>query len=244
MRFARRGGANIAFDIYITDFKSVKPQSNFLQNNFLSNIAKPNLAPVSPDLFSIKVKVFIFLAIYVVGNIFAGLSGPFLQSWSSSDRSLGGAFFLGALFAYFIAYSLLYSAMETLWQKAKSAILRDNFTAYLATLFFGFISLFIVVLIANGENYDRNAGKVILALLCLIVWIGCLISNIYLRYQIYKEVAYITNQPLFIVAFWCGVTIILLPIAFIIYIIAWIGVREIIESESGEEYDKFSEARN
>ena len=128
--------------------------------------------------------------------------------------------------------------METLWQKAKSAILRDNFTAYLATLFFGFISLFIVVLIANGENYDRNAGKVILALLCLIVWIGCLIYNIYLRYQTYKEVAYITNQPLFMYAFWCIITIILSPIGFVLYIIAWIGVREIQQSTSADEYDK------
>lgn len=233
LRFTRTlSGQNLAIDIYITDFKSIKPQSNFL-----SNLAKPNLTPVSPKIQKIKVKVFVFMAIYVVGSIFAGLTEPFLQSWSSSDRSLGGFFLISALFAYFIACSLLYSAMESLWKKAKSAILRDNLIAYLATLFFGSISVFIMVFIASGE-VERNYGKAILVLLCLIGWIGCLIYNIYLRYQIYKEVAYITNQPLFIVAFWCIITIFLSPIGFVLYIIAWIGVREIQQSTSADEYDK------
>ena len=165
------------------------------------------------------------MGVCVAGNIICGFANLLIQS--GRDSGVGLVFF--GLLVIFGAYMTLYSTMESMWQKAKSAILRDNFNAYLATLFFIFLSSLVIVALINGERSD---GKAVLVLLCLVVWIVCLIYNIYLRYQIYKEVAYITNQPLFVVAFWCGVTIILLPIAFIVYIIAWIGVREIRQSLS------------
>ena len=211
-------GQNLAIDIYITDFKSIKPQSNFL-----SNMAKPNLAPVSPELFDVKVKMFVFMGACFVGAILSGIA-------SSSDS---GYFLIIALLTYVIAFYFIYSAMESLWQKAKSVILRDNFNAYLATLFVGFVLTFNI----GFMNNESGGGNVAFSLLCL-AWLGLFIYNLYLRYQIYKEVAYITNQPLFMYAFWCGVTIILLPIALIIYIIAWIGAREIRQSMSAGEYDK------
>lgn len=40
--------SGLAISIYITEFKSIKPQSNFLQN-----LSSPNLAPVSPEVQSI-----------------------------------------------------------------------------------------------------------------------------------------------------------------------------------------------
>lgn len=95
-----------------------------------------------------------------------------------------------------------------------------------------------IVVMAHSERSD---GKAIFAILLFVAFIGCLIYNLILRYNVFREVAYITNQPLFIYAFWLGVTIILSPIAYIVYLIAWIGVREIRESISADEYDKLEQ---
>lgn len=225
--------SGLAISIYITEFKSIKPQSNFLQN-----LSSPNLAPVSPEVQSIKTKAFIFMAMYVVSACSNGFAKLLLSSDNSSAQSIGLFLAFIAMCVIFGAYSVLYSAMESMWKMAKSATLKQNFSIYLTTLFFCSLSLFVIGVMVNSERSD---GKAIFAILLFLAFIGCLIYNLILRYNVYKEVAYITNQPLFIYAFWLGVTIILSPIALIVYVIAWIGVREIRESISAEEYDKLEQ---
>ena len=142
------------------------------------------------------------------------------------------------LFLYFIAFCVftgslvvLYLAMKPIWQMAKSATLKKNVKKYIVIhiLLCIFVAMFVGAIEADNSGLGIFAG---------ILFLICLIYFIILRYRIYKEVAYITNQPLFMWAFWLSMTIILSPIAVIIYIIAWIKVCEIRESMSAGEYDK------
>lgn len=174
----------------------------------------------------------------MVGACSNGFAKVLLESYNSDEQSIGLFLAFIGICMIFGAYSVLYSAMESMWKMAKSAILKQDFSIYLTTLFFCALLPFVIVVMANGE---RSGGKAIFAIWLFVAFIGCLIYNLILRYNVFKEVAYITNQPLFIYAFWLGVTIILSPIAFIVYLIAWIGVREIRESVSAEEYDKLEQ---
>ena len=180
---------------------------------------------ISQTLTSIKTKIFIFIGLCVVGafvNVFA--------------EEGGGFFVLVAICVWIGTYCVLYSAMESLWERAKSKILKDSVGSYIFMIIVvsGGIGIFEGIA-DSGYRADVDGGGAILILL-LLLWFGCLIYSIILRYRIYKEVAYITNQPLFLAAFWLGVTIFLLPIAMIVYIIAWIMAKEIRQSASADKY--------
>lgn len=165
------------------------------------------------------------------------LSGG-LDGWANStvDSEQNFGLFLSFIsFCVFIgSIVVLYSAMKTMWQSAKSEILKKNVKKYIVMniLWVIFGVMFMFAIEADNSGLGIFAG---------ILFLISLIYFIILRYRVYKEVAYITNQPLFMSAFWLGMTIILLPIAVIIYIIAWIKVCEIRESMSAGEYESESE---
>lgn len=129
--------------------------------------------------------------------------------------------------------------MRNLWQVAKSRILQTTIYAFIITLI---VSVLLGVILGALINE-----------IFVVILVGGLIYCFILRYRIYKEVAYITNQPLFMIVFWLsiitgvlsvfaerknllGMVITLNLIDLIIYITAWIMVKEIIESKSSDKY--------
>ncbi len=46
-------------------------------------------------------------------------------------------------------------------------------------------------------------------------------------YRYYKELSQITNQPLFLYAFWCNASFILSPVGFVLWLVAWLGIKEL-----------------
>lgn len=233
--------------IYITEFKSVLPQNNFFQSNFAqSDISQthqskhtppPNTPPsqtakildstLSQALKSIKNKIACFMFLNVLSS---GL-GKWAELVEDSEQNFG-------LFLYFIAFCVftgslvvLYLAMKPIWQMAKSKILKKNVKVYIEM---NILSCIIINIILWAIEADKSIFGIIF--LCILL-LNCLIYFIILRYRIYKEIAYITNQPLFMWAFWLGATIFLLPFAVIVYIVAWIMVKEIRKSMSAGEYE-------
>lgn len=61
-----------------------------------------------------------------------------------------------------------------------------------------------------------------------IEFILSLISCVSYNYLYFKELALTTKQPLFLYAFWCGVTLILSPVALVLYVAAWVKCREVV----------------
>ena len=58
---------------------------------------------------------------------------------------------------------------------------------------------------------------------------------VFYNYRYFKELALTTKQPLFLYAFWCGVTLILSPVALVLYVVAWVKFREVVEVEKDEK---------
>ena len=73
--------------------------------------------------------------------------------------------------------------------------------------------------------------------------IVCIIYLLYLRYRIYEKIAYITNQPLFMVAFWLMLSIVLSPIGIIVYIIVWFKIREVNYDMDECQYRQYIETQ-
>lgn len=194
----------------------------------------------SQVLTNIKTKIFIYMGLLVVVTFFYGLGKALLNSWNHNEQGVGFFCLIIAICVYICAICVLVSAMETMWKRAKSKILKDNVGLYIAMAILFNVG-YGLILWLKDEGYRATSGNgAFFVALLGIVTLGCFIYNIILRYKIYKEVAYITNQPLFLVAFWLGVTILLLPIAVIVYIIAWIMAKEIRESTSAKEYKKIN----
>ena len=183
-----------------------------------------NLTPTTPELKSISRKVNVALLLYVVGDFLSLFSGAPLHTQNSDERSFGFLFCI-ALCITFGAYMILYSAMESLWQRAKSAILERDFEVYVDTMIvMSIIYAFVIIIISD----DRISSKAMtFAVLILPILIGCVIYGIFLRYKDCDESTYTTNQLLFMVAFWLGITTLLFSFAFIIYVIMLIVVREL-----------------
>lgn len=159
-----------------------------------------------------------------MGGFLGGGAIVLLGSWDSTKRDFGAILAIIALGCGVSAFVVLYFAMRHLWQTTKSRILQKSIHAFMATLP---ISVLLGAIL----------GVLINEVFLIVILFGGLIYGFILSYRIHKEVAYITNQPLFMWAFWLGMTIILSPIAVIIYIIAWIKVCEIRESMSAGEYE-------
>ena len=67
-------------------------------------------------------------------------------------------------------------------------------------------------------------GPIFLSIVALIA----LVLLVFYNYRYFKELALTTKQPLFLYAFWCGVTLILSPMALVLYVVAWVKFREVV----------------
>lgn len=210
------------------DSATQSAQNDAIQNPQQSqNLQTPQTqnSTISQTLANIKIKIFIFIGLLVVSAFIDTFSKLFLS----------GFLLFIAICVCFGAGCVLHSAIETLCERAKSKILKDSVDSYIVASIIGWGGLFLFSALAKvGSRASDNNGFLI-ALFCLLI-LSFLVYSIILRYRIYKEVAYITNQPLFLVAFWLGVTILLSPIAVIVYIVAWIMVKKIRQSASTGEY--------
>lgn len=238
--------ADSALDFVINSTLDSATQS--AQNDAIQNPQQPqNLAPQTPQtqnstisqtLTNIKIKIFIYVVLIVMAGFFGEGASELLDSWDSTKRDFGAILAVIAVGCGVSAFISLYLAMRNLWQVAKSRILQTTIYAFIITLT---VSVLGVIL---GRLINEIFG---------VILVGGLIYCFILRYRIYKEVVYITNQPLFMVTFWLsiviwvlsvfaerknllGVTIALNLIDLIIYITAWVMVKEIIESKSAEKY--------
>ena len=70
--------------------------------------------------------------------------------------------------------------------------------------------------------YDKDE-RIFVAIVALVI----LALLVFYNYRYFKELALTTKQPLFLYAFWCGVTLILSPVALVLYVVAWVKFREI-----------------
>lgn len=62
------------------------------------------------------------------------------------------------------------------------------------------------------------------------------------NYRYFKELALTTKQPLFLYVFWCGVTLILSPVALVLYVVAWVKFREMVEVEKDEKIHRHTKS--
>ncbi len=81
------------------------------------------------------------------------------------------------------------------------------------------------------QNPYNGAGRIFVAIAALII----LALLVFYNYHYFKELALTTKQPLFLYAFWCGVTLILSPVALVLYVVAWVKFREVVEVEKDEK---------
>ena len=218
------------------------------QNDTIQNLQQPqNLqtpqmqtSTISQTLTSIKTKIFVYVVLLVMAGFFSEGASELLDSWDSTKRNFGAILAVVAVGCGVSAVISLYLAMRNLWQVAKSRILQTTTHAFIITLI---VSVLLGVILGALINE-----------IFVVILVGGLIYCFILRYRIYKEVAYITNQPLFMIAFWLsiitgglsviaerkelfGVMITLNLIYLIIYITAWVMVKEIRLSMSAGEYD-------
>lgn len=250
--------ANLNFNNFVKDSQNLAPQTPLFQaeaqevdsaiNSSLDsatqstqnthnlqqsqNLQTPQMqtSTISQTLTSIKTKIFVYVVLLVMAGFFSEGASELLDSWDSTKRNFGAILAVVAVGCGISAFISLYLAMRNIWQVAKSRILQTTTHAFIRTLI---VSVLLGVILGRLTN-----------VIFVVILVGGLIYCFILRYRIYKEVAYITNQPLFMIAFWLsiitgglsviaerkelfGVMITLNLIYLIIYITAWVLVKEI-----------------
>lgn len=118
---------------------------------------------------------------------------------------------------YFI---LFYNLSNFIQKRSNSENLLDNFKfAFL----FECICFVCGIIIASLQGHpDRELIYMFLVLSLIFV----VVHLVYL-YRYYKELSQITNQPLFLYAFWCNASFILSPVGFVLWLVAWLGIKEL-----------------
>lgn len=189
-----------AVEIYITKF-----QQNFKM-------------PQKPEVKALKNKFYIALGILIGGTILIIFVVTIINI--ALEECLVGRIIVSLFFPllYVIPF---YNITKFVQEHSRSDTLMRRFVLYNAIpIICGLISFLVesglisfLILVENG----------VLLIFILIVCVATLI----IKYYYYKELAEITTQPLFMYAFWCNVSIILSPIGFILWIMAWVGVKKI-----------------
>ena len=201
--FQIKGGK--AVDIYVTK------QAFSVDKAFLSK-----------DLQGIKFKVFVMFGCFLLTFI------PFI----------GIIFDLAGI----VLYVLVVLALK---EASQSTSLLKNWILSMVVIFLGGIIITIsgggIILSFSGGSSSLN-GLGIGAIAGLILGFLIVASSFYYAYLYYKEVAHITNEPFFMYYFWCysiGVLtafiyigLLLVFAAGILWIIAWIKVKELRKSYS------------
>lgn len=230
-----------AVSIYITEFKSISPSSNANSSSLNSQTpsvlhAAQNFAqrtfvkaePLSPQMQELKNKAFGAMALKFLGAFGIALSNMF------ADFDLGLALYFGGLGVMFVAFVVLYKLVALIQEYSKSeTLLKNLIIAEICGFVWG-----IMPFIQKTEWWQNpsNDGRIVVAIAALII----LVLLVFYNYRYFKELALTTKQPLFLYAFWCGVTLILSPVALVLYVVAWVKFREVVEVEKDEYNDKNS----
>lgn len=173
--------------------------------------------PQKPEVKALKNKFYIALGILIGGTILATILATFVGIIISEALALPNIAAPFVSLLYVMLYMMLfYNITKFVQEHSRSDTLVRNFVLYNAIpIISQLISLFILV---------GNGGEIIVVLIFnLIVYVVTLT----IKYSYYNELAKITTQPLFMYAFWCNASIILSPIGFILWIMAWVGVKKI-----------------
>lgn len=117
---------------------------------------------------------------------------------------------------YFI---LFYNLSKFVQERSNSKDLLDNFKF----AFFCECICFVFSIITASLQDDTNGTFYIYLVLSLIF----VVVHLVCWYLYYKELSQITNQPLFLYAFWCNASFILSPVGFVLWLVAWLGIKEI-----------------
>lgn len=251
--------SGLAISIYITEFQSIfqpinsYPQNHFSQSNTFQsaqtdsipkqslqipqNITNakcattPNQIPEDAEYIKdvgIVFMVVIFIAI-VVGSVVKIFWGDYSYNWVS---------YVLCAIAFFIYFSA-YGALSAVAKTARSIDLEQNIMNY----FFSQVGLAVLCLVFYHHLYKNSDTPKVVFQFIALCFIICIIYLLYLRYRIYEKIAYITNQPLFMVAFWLILSIVLSPIGIIVYIIAWFKIREVNYDMDECQYRQYIETQ-
>ena len=233
-----------AVSIYITEFKSILPNantnSNFNQSenfqtrqnfnensrsnaNFNTNsqtfsqniFAKAVQKPISPQMQEIKNKAFGSIALKILGAFIVAFSNVF------ADFDLGLALYFIGLGVMFVGFLVLCATINLVQRYSNSDTLLKNL---IIAEFMGFI---VGVMLSLPKTQWWQGLSQDDKIPFSIAFIVALILLVFYNYRYFKELAQSTQQPLFLYAFWCGVTLILSPVALVFYVVAWVKFREI-----------------
>lgn len=235
-----------AVSIYITEFKSISPNSsanlgaNSNANSSPLNSQTPSVLhaaqnfaqktfakaePLSPQMQKLKNKAFGAMALKVLGAFGIALSNSF-------PYELSFILCVGGLGVMFVSFLVLCNLIGSIQKHSKSqTLLKNLIIAEICGFAWG-----IMPFIQKTQWWQNpsNDERIFVALVALII----LVLLVFYNYRYFKELALTTKQPLFLYAFWCGVTLILSPVALVLYVVAWVKFREVVEVEKDEKNEK------
>ena len=211
-------GQNLAIDIYITDFKSIKPpQDSYPQNispnpsqtnsnptpkreNQTIDTPKQNPKPISQkdkDINDIKYNGVAFIIALFVGFIVIPFIVNLLCNIFNLNKSI---IFSETTLSLYLPSLILFSESLSLSidETARSIELEKYINRYVLIGSSSGFALLIIGLITkiNRPIYSTEPIGIIVFILAFYF-----IVLLYLHYKVYIKIAYITNQPLFMWAF-------------------------------------------
>lgn len=240
--------------IYINEFKSISPNSsanlgaNSSANSNPLNSQTPSVLhaaqnfaqktfvkaePLSPQMQEIKNKAFGAMALKVLGAFGIALSNMF----AAFDLSI--ALYFGGLGVMFVGFLVLCNLIGSIQKHSKSqTLLKNLIIAEICGFVWGIMPF--IQKTEWWQNPYNNDERIFLSIVALIA----LVLLVFYNYRYFKELALTTKQPLFLYAFWCGVTLILSLVALVLYVVAWVKFREVVEVEKDEYNDKNSSTQD
>lgn len=182
---------------------------NFAQKTFVK------AEPLSPQMQELKNKAFGAMALKVLGAFGIALSNMF------ADFDLSIALYFGGLGVMFVSLLVLCNLIGSIQKHSKSqTLLKNLIIAEICGFVLGIMSF---IQKTEWQNLYEEA-QISLSIAALITLVLLAVYN----YRYFKELALTTKQPLFLYAFWCGVTLILSPVALVLYVVAWVKFREVV----------------
>lgn len=210
---------NSGFQGVNSSVNSQNQNANFSQNSSSNFAANAALIKEIKHRFAISL-------IIVVGVVF--LIGIPVGIMKNVGRDYyGGGYDFSVIFQiiFFSVYLITFGVLTNfIKEKAKSADLLTNFVASELIPIF---AVLVAVSIRISNPYSESVG-----VWAAIILIAALFASLFVKYRYYKELAQITAQPLFLYAFWCNAVLILCPIGFVLWLVAWFSFKEFNESEN------------
>ncbi len=120
---------------------------------------------------------------------------------------------------------MLYKLVASIQECSKSeTLLKNLIITEICGFVWGIMSL--IQKMEWWQNPYNKDGRIFLSIVAIIA----LVLLVFYNYRYFKELALTTKQPLFLYAFWCGVTLILSPVGLVLYVVAWVKFREVAQS--------------